>query len=60
MKKRDLFDMLVRPKQHFIIGDYVGYVIGIALEDGSGKCFNVTVRLKQSGKIITTFIRTID
>lgn len=41
-------------------GHIAGQVTSIQWEDGSGKCFNVTVATPITFKTITFFVRTID
>ena len=40
------------------IGKYTGTLQSVQREDGSGRCFNVTMYV--NGNLITVFVRTID
>lgn len=38
--------------------EYMGYLMSMEREDGSGRCFNLTIRTKQGE--MTIFVRTQD
>lgn len=60
---KDLFDAMRLPTQIVAIRGsndkmgVIGYLQSIQREDGSGKCFNVTLQTTNSGKLTTIFFR---
>lgn len=60
MSKNDLFQLLTKQGTATLVWDGVWYIlIGIDREDGSGQCFNLTVRSMDTNLITQIYMRTI-
>jgi hypothetical protein len=57
MSRNQLFNAFVS-RQLVTIGNVTGYINALELEDGSGKCFNVTLAIG-SNQTRKVFVRTL-
>lgn len=58
-KKITFLDIVIAMKRREVItiGNVTGYVNGINLEDGSGKCFNISLLVTSGNTVVSVLYR---